>query len=166
MLLSAVPNPSTETASYNGEQIRELHKILAQQQEDLTELSTIIGYLKGFKDAGIDQADSRKYTQKIEHVEERQQSRFDRLDEMIFENRREVRKGKTKDETVAIYGKEVRKLEAGLRTLRLFTCDVVEMLAPDSTVANRTDDRIDYFEKRSASLEVEMKTLTERLPSL
>ena len=99
-------------------------------------------------------------------MQERQQSRFERLDEMIFENRREVRKGKTKDESIAACGKEVRKLEAGLRTLRLFTCDVVEMLAPDSMMPNRTDDRIGYFEKRSAALEVEMKTLKERLPFL
>ena len=166
MLLFAVSDPSTETASYKRENIRNLHVILARQLEDLTELSTIIGYLNGFKEVGIDQAEREKYTEKIERMQERQQSRFERLDEMIFENRREVRKGKTKDESIAACSKEVRKLEAGLRTLRLFTCDVVEMLAPESTVANRADDRIGYFEKRSAALEVEMKTLTERLPSL
>ncbi|MGM9950515.1 MAG: chemotaxis protein [Lysinibacillus sp.] len=166
MLLFAVPDPSTETASYKREHIRNLRVILTRQQEDLTELNTIVGYLKGFKDVGIDQVEREKYMGKIEHMEEKQQSRFDRLDEMIFENRREVKKGKTKDESIAAYGKEVRKLEAGLRTLRLFTCDVVEMLAPDSTVPDRTDDRIGYFEKRSATLEVEMKTLMEGLPFL
>lgn len=166
MLLFAVHDSSTETTTLKMGHIRNLRVILAQQLEDLTELSTIIGYLKGFKDAGIDQAERGKYTGKIARMEERQQSRFDRLDEMIFQNRRELKKEKTKDETIATYGKEVRKLEAGLRTLRLFTCDVVEMLAPDSTMPDRTDDRISYFEKRSAALEVEMKTLMERLSFL
>ena len=163
MLLFAVPNPSTETTTYKRGQIRNLSGILARQQEDLTELSTIIGYLKGFKEAGIDQDERGKYSGKIARMEERQQSRFDQLDEMIFQNRRELKKEKTKDETIAIYGKEIRKLEAGLRTLRLFTGDVVEMLAPASTMPDRTDDRIGYFEKRSAALEAEMKMLMEKL---
>jgi hypothetical protein len=166
MLLFAVPNVTKETSSYNEEHIRTLREILADQQEDLTELSTIIGYLNGFKDVGIDQAEKGKYAEKIERMEEKQKIRFDKMDEMINENRKEIRKEKTHDQTIVIYGKEVRKLEAGLRTLRLFTCDVVKMLAPDSKIMNRADDRIGYFEKRSASLEVEMKSMFEKLSVL
>lgn len=166
MLLSAVPNVTKETLSYKEEHIRTLKGILADQLEDLTELSTIIGYLKGFKDVGIDRAEKGKYSGKIEQIEEKQKIRFDKMDEMINENRREIKKEKTHDGTILLYGKEVRKLEAGLRTLRLFTCDVIKMLAPDSTIMNRADDRIGYFEKRSAALEVEMKMMMERLSAL
>lgn len=166
MLLFAVPTVTKETASYNEEHIQTLRGILAEQQEDLTELSTIVGYLKGFKEAGIDRAEKGKYAGKLERMEGKQKIRFDKMDEMIYENRREIKKEKTHDQTVLTWGKEVRKLEAGLRTLRLFTWDVVKMLAPDSTIMNRADDRIGYFEKRSASLEVEMKTMIEKLSTL
>lgn len=166
MLLFAVPHVTEETHLYNEEHIRVLKGILADQLEDLTELSTMIGYLKGFKDAGIDRAETEKYDGKAGQIEEKQKIRFDKMDEMIYENRREIKKEHTHDGTVLLYGKEVRKLEAGLRTLRLFTGDVIKMLAPDSQMMNRVDDRIGYFEKRSAALEVEMKIMMEKLAAL
>lgn len=166
MLLMAVPNVTKEPHAYNEEHIRALKEILADQLEDLTELSTIIGYLKGFKEVGIDRSEQEKYDGKMERIEEKQQIRFDKMDEMIFGNRREIKKEKTHDGTILLYGKEVRKLEAGLRTLRLFTDDVIKMLAPASDIMNRVDDRIGYFEKRSAGLEAEMKMMMERLAAL
>ena len=82
---------------------------------------------------------------------------------MIYHNRKEIKKAKTTDQTVATYGKEVRKLEAGLRTSRLFVGDVIEMLAPNSHVMNRVDDRMAYFEKRSTTLIAEMNQLMEKM---
>lgn len=166
MLLFAVPTMDTDAASYNREHIRDLREMLVKQQEDLTELTTIAGYLKGFKDVGIDRAEKGKYAGKIARMQEEQKNRFDRIDEMVNQNRKEIKKEKTSDQTVLTWGKEVRKLEAGLRTLCLFICDVVEMLAPDSTLMNRADDRIGYVEKRSAALEAEIKIMSERLSFL
>ena len=64
---------------------------------------------------------------------------------------------------MATFGKEVRKLEAGLRTLRLFVGDVIDMLSPNSSIMNRVDDRIAYFEKRSTTLLAEMHDLMEKM---
>ena len=65
MLLFAVSDPSTETASYKREHIRNLRVILARQLEDLTELSTIIGYLNGFKEVGIDRLKERNTRRRL-----------------------------------------------------------------------------------------------------
>ncbi|MEG0261234.1 MAG: chemotaxis protein, partial [Lysinibacillus sp.] len=81
----------------------------------------------------------------------------------INENIRDIKREKTRDSNVLEYGKEVRKLESGLRTLILFTGDVVNMLRKNSTVINRVDDRIYYFDKRSAILEQEIYSLQQKM---
>ena len=163
MLLATVSTLSSEELTYNKEHIRALRGVLNEQQVDLEELRTIIGNIDSDKGASLTQQDVEKYTAQLLKIENYQQLRFDKIDEMIYQNRKEIKKAKTTDHTVATYGKEVRKLEAGLRTLRLFAGDVIEMLAPNSTVINRVDDRIAYFQKRSKTLMDEMHELMEKM---
>ena len=163
MLLATVSTLSSEELTYNKEHIRALRGVLNEQQVDLEELRTIIGNIDSGKDAILTQQDVEKYTAQLLKIENYQQLRFNKIDEMIYQNRKEIKKAKTTDQTVATYGKEVRKLEAGLRTLRLFAGDVIKMLAPNSVVINRVDDRIAYFRKRSKTLMDEMHELMEKM---
>ena len=163
MLLATVSTLSSEEPAYNKEHIRALRGILSEQQEDLVQLRTIIDHIRKCKGVSLDQHDVEKYTAQLVQVEDYQNQRFNKIDEMIYHNRKEIKKAKTTDHTVATYGKEVRKLEAGLRTARLFVGDVIEMLSPNSHVINRVDDRMAYFEKRSTTLMVEMHELMEKM---
>jgi len=160
MLLATL---ASEDSTYNKEHIRALRGALSEQQEDLEQLRTIIESIRSCKDVSLDHRDVEKYTAQLEQVEDYQHRRFSKIDEMIYHNRKEIKKAKTTDSTVATYGKEVRKLEAGLRTVRLFVEDIIDMLAPNSTVINRVDDRIAYFEKRSTTLMAEMHELMEKM---
>ena len=65
-----------------------------------------------------------------------------------------------------LVGKEVRKAESGLRTLKLFVCDVIKMLSPSNVESSRVNDRLNYFNKRSMSLEAEIKSLQLQLNQL
>ena len=163
MLLATVSTLPSEELAYNKEHIRALRGILSEQQEDLAQLRTIIDHIRKCKDVSLDQHDVEKYTAQLVQIEDYQYQRFNKIDEMIYHNRKEIKKAKTTDQTVATYGKEVRKLEAGLRTSRLFVGDVIEMLAPNSQAINRVDDRIAYFEKRSTTLMAEMNQLMEQM---
>ena len=160
MLLATL---ASEDSTYNKEHIRALREALSEQQEDLVQLRTIIDHIRSCKGVSLDHGDVEKYTAQLLQIEDYQHRRFNKIDEMIYHNRKEIKKAKTTDSTVATYGKEVRKLEAGLRTLRLFVGDVVDMLSPNSTVINRVDDRIAYFEKRSTTLTAEMQELMEKI---
>ena len=93
-----------------------------------------------------------------------QKKRYSLIDQKINENNQEIRKKKTDDRIVIVQGKEVRKLEGGIRTLLLFANDIVEMLKPNSKVINRVDDRLSYFNKRSSSLEGEIRNLQVNMP--
>ena len=163
MLLTTVSTLSSEGSTYNEEHIRALRGSLSEQQEDLVQLRTIIDNIRSCKDVSLNNHDVEKYTAQLLQVEDYQHQRFNKIDEMIYHNRKEIKKGKTTNHTVATYGKEVRKLEAGLRTLRLFVGDVIEMLSPNSSIINRVDDRIAYFEKRSTTLMAEMHELMEKM---
>ena len=55
--------------------------------------------------------------------------------------------------------KEVRKTEAGIRTVKLFLYDVINMYNPELHLVNRINDRIQYFYKRSKELEKEIALL-------
>ena len=160
MLLATL---ASEDSTYNKEHIRALRESLSEQQEDLVQLRTIIDHIRSCKGVSLDHGDVEKYTAQLLQIEDYQHRRFNKIDEMIYHNRKEIKKAKTTDHTVETYGKEVRKLEAGLRTLRLFVGDVIEMLSPNSTVTNRVDDRIAYFEKRSTTLTAEMQELMEKM---
>ena len=163
MLFATVSTLSSEDSIYNKEHIRALRGSLSEQQEDLGQLRTIIDNIRSCKDVSLDYRDVEKYKAQLLEVEGYQHQRFNKIDEMIYQNRKELKKAKTTDHIVATYGKEVRKLEAGLRTLRLFVGDVIEMLSPNSAVINRVDDRIAYFDKRSMTLLAEMEELMEKM---
>lgn len=157
---------SADEPYYDEQKIRALREILIEQQEMITELSTIVNYLDDFREVCLDESEFQNYTEKTMEMYGNQKKHFDRIDQMINANLMAVKKEKTVDRTIVHFGKEVRKLEAGVRTLRLFTCDVIGMLAPNSTAINRVKDRISYFEKRAVSLEVEIKGLLNNLALL
>lgn len=163
MLLETVSTISSEDATYNKEHIRLLCRILSEQQADVAQLRAIIDNVRSVQDVSLEHSDAQTYTSQLLKIEDGQQNRLNNIDEMVYHNRKEIKKGKTTDHTVATYGKEVRKLEAGLRTLRLFVEDVIEMLKPNSTVPNRIHDRIGYFDKRSMTLETEIQELTNKM---
>lgn len=165
MLFYATPQLSSHEG--DGEySVQSLRKVLMAQQEDVTELCTIVEYLRGLLDVGLDESGTLKYSDKIAAFSKRQGNRFNQIDSMINHNRIQLKKGKTTDNSIFTYGKEVRKLEAGLRTLHLFCCDIIEMLKPNSTVINRSEERIRYFDTRSAALEIEMSILGKQIAIL
>lgn len=144
---------------YSEAGLRALREMILAQLEDMKLLCTIVEYLKGYEQVGLDRTDARKYTDKIQLMTDRQHHRFHEIDQLINQNIKDIKKQKTTDESVFRFGREVRKLEAGLRTIKLFASDVIEMLKVDNQKMNRVNERIRYFEGRSASLEAEMQLL-------
>ncbi|MCH7323971.1 chemotaxis protein [Solibacillus sp. MA9] len=143
--------------------IRSLNQVLAEQRENLTTLCTIVEYLKGYGQTGLESKDVIKYNQKIQIMNDKQMNRYNKIDELINTNIFQIKKGKTTDNTAIVYGKEVRKIESGIRTLKLFVSDAINMLDPEQHLNNRSEERIQYFEKRSAAIEAEMITLAKIL---
>ncbi|MER1989661.1 MAG: chemotaxis protein [Solibacillus isronensis] len=143
--------------------IQKLQQMLLEQRENLTTLCTIVEYLKSYVQTGLDHKDVVKYKQKIQMMTDKQEKRYHQIDELINTNILELKKGKTADNTALIYGKEVRKIESGVRTLKLFASDAVNMLDLNKHLENRSSERIRYFDKRSISLEAEIISLTKQL---
>ena len=143
--------------------IQKLQQILLEQRENLTMLCTIVEYLREYVQTGLDNKDVIKYNQRIQMMTYKQTDRYNEIDHLINKNIIEIKKGKTTDNTALTYGKEVRKIESGFRTLKLFTCDVINMLDSNKHIENRSLERIRYFDKRSASLEAEIISLTQQL---
>lgn len=160
MFLFAIPEISS---SSNDESIGKLQQILLEQRENLTTLCTIVEYLKGYIQTGLDNKDVIKYNQKIQMMSDKQTVRYSKIDGLINDNILQMKKGKTTDNTVLIYGKEVRKIESAFRTLKLFASDAINMLDATKHIENRSVERIRYFDKRSATLEAEMIELTKQL---
>lgn len=160
MFMFAVPQFSSNS---NEASIQKLQQMLLEQRENLTTLCTIVEYLKGYLHMGLDQKDVIKYNQKVQMLTEKQSKRYDTIDALINENIIQMKKGKTTDNTVLIYGKEVRKMESAFRTLKLFACDAINMLDASKHIENRSVERIRYFDKRSATLEAEMINLTKQI---
>ena len=165
MLLFAAPRYSS-IHERNYRPIHQLREMVIAQQEDVKLLCTIVGNLRGYMHSALDEEDTAKYRTEIDALTQRQNDRFEQIDGHIYNVYKELKKELTTDKTVLIYGKEVRKFEAGLRTLKLFTSDVIEMLKPSSNSINRSEERIRYVETRSAALEVEMQMLNEKIASL
>lgn len=161
MLFHAIPEMNE--SSHQNVKLLHLQTVLREQLEDITTLGTLAEYLGSFQQIGLDVRDSQTYLNKVEAITLQQKNRFKNIDALINENILAVKKKKTTDQTVLLYGKEVRKMESGLRTLKLFICDVVKMLSPSSIESNRVKDRLSYFNKRAMSLEVEIKTLQLQL---
>lgn len=143
--------------------IQKLQQMLLEQRENLTTLCTIVEYLKSYVQTGLDHKDVVKYKQKIQMMTDKQEKRYNQIDELINTNILELKKGKTANNTALIYGKEVRKIESGVRTLKLFASDAVNMLDLNKHLENRSSERIRYFDKRSISLEAEIISLTKQL---
>ncbi|MGN7478698.1 chemotaxis protein [Solibacillus silvestris] len=160
MFMYAVPQFSSH---HSEESIQKLQQMLLEQRENLTTLCTIVEYLKGFGQTGLDSKDVIKYNQKIQIMTDKQTSRYNKIDELINTNIIQMKKGKTTDNTALINGKEVRKIESGIRTLKLFASDAINMLDPQKNIENRSSERIRYFDKRSATLEAEIIALTKQL---
>ncbi|ATP42013.1 chemotaxis protein [Solibacillus sp. R5-41] len=163
MLLFSIPQFSS---NQNEDPILKMRQYSRMQQEDLTTLCKIVEYLKGNLQVGLDHQDVKKYVREILMINNHQTKRYEGIDALINENIFQMKKGKTKDNSVLLYGKEVRKLESGLRTLRLFVCDAIEMLSDGKVGENRSEDRILYFETRSPSLESEISILSNQLSKL
>lgn len=163
MLIFSIPQFSS---NQNEDPIQKMRQFLSMQQEDLTKLCTIVEYLKGNLQVGLDHQDKKKYVGVVSMINSHQTKRYVDIDALINANIFQMKQGKTKDNTVVLYGKEVRKLESGLRTLKLFVCDAIEMLSDGKVVGNRSEDRICYFDTRSPSLESEISILRNQLSKL
>lgn len=142
---------------------RILHEVLSRQRDDLSLLCSMVEYLKSQKYVRLDHEDTKKYTEKMNTLKLRQAERYDVIDQIINEKLKDIKNEHKDRHEVVACGKEVRKLESGLRTLMLFTNDVIEMLKLDTTVEDRVDDRIYYFDKRSSALETEMIVLQQKI---
>lgn len=160
MFLYAVPNISS---NYNGGTIQILQQVLVEQQENLTILCTIAQYLKGSMQSGLESSDVIKYNQKMQLMTNKQMNRYDKIDHLINTNIIQMKKGETTDNSVLIYGKEVRKIESGIRTLKLFVHDAINMLDQNVQIENRSEERLRYFEGRSTEIEGEIITLSKQL---
>lgn len=160
MLMFAAPQFSS---NHNKDIVQKLQQVLAEQRETLTKLCTIVEYLKGYIQVGLGSNDVIKYNQRIQMTTDKQVSRYNKIDDLINTNIFQMKKGKTTDNTALVYGKEIRKIESGIRTLRLFVCDAVSMLDLDQQLINRSEERLRYFDKRASALEVEMNIFSERL---
>lgn len=160
MFLNAVPHISS---NQNGGTIQNLQQVLVEQQENLTKLCTIAQYLKGAIQTGLENSDVIKYNQKIQVMTNKQMNRYDKIDHLINTNIIQMKKGKTTDNSVLIYGKEVRKIESGIRTLKLFVHDAINMLDQTVQIENRSEERLRYFEGRSTEIEGEIITLSKQL---
>ncbi len=145
-----------------NQETRDLQRVLLEQQEDITALCTIMEQLR-VPEHSIYSKDQQQHNVTLQQMQERQQQRFHHLDQMIFTHKRQLKKDQASTDGIITFGKEVRKMEAGIRTLRLFCEDVVKMTAVEYTGLNRAADRIYYFDKRSKALQVEIHTLREEI---
>lgn len=157
-------NHSTLESEQKIARLHVLNEVLLEQIGDLQILRNIVVFLMEKRSEGIDEQSAQTYTAELDKLWENQKNRYILIDQKINENNQEIRKKKTDDRIVIVQGKEVRKLEGGIRTLLLFANDIVEMLKPNSKVINRVDDRLSYFNKRSSSLEGEIRNLQVNMP--
>ena len=160
MFMFAAPQFSSNN---NRDIVQKLQQVLAEQRETLTTLCTIVEYLKGYIQIRLETNDVIKYNQKIQMMTEKQVNRYNKIDDLINTNIFQMKKGKTTDNTALVYGKEIRKIESGIRTLKLFVCDVINMKDSNQQLLDRSEERLRYFDKRAIALEVEMNTLSTRL---
>lgn len=141
------------TERYNfSEPFQLLSQILVNQKEAIHELN----YIANEVSLSIgQQVDTRKHHQKSAAISALQNERFEQIDAIINENIFAIKRGKTAKDSTLVFGKEVRKIEAGIRTIKLFLCDVLEIF--DSGMnENRLNDRLDYYYKRARDIESEL----------
>ena len=143
------------------EDLRFIRLAEKEQLEDLRVLCTYAEYCIGVQQVGIDQDEAAAFKENLHSITMRQDKRYAQLEELIARNFKALRKEETEDDSFVVYGKRVRALESGLRTLRLFLTEVVDTLTNTSGEHTRVADRLGYFEKRSMELEAEMLLLQE-----
>lgn len=163
MFMFSVPHFSS---NHNEGTIQKLHQLVFEQQENLKTFCLIVEDLKRYLQTGLESQEVQKYHQKIKLMTDLQMDRYYKIDALINSNIFQMKKGKTTDSTALTYGKEVRRIESGIRTLRLFAHDVISMLDQTNQVENRSVERIRYFEKRSILIEAEIIKLTKQLSLL
>lgn len=141
-----------------NEKLHDLQRILLEQEQDITTLCFMNEQLRNEQ-----LADTKQQKSQLTQLHEKQEERFKLLDDLLFTSRRLVKKGEPKNKEVETFSKEVRKLEAGLRTLRLFSEDIAIMGEANFYGQNRKDERLYYFDHRSQQLQVEIHALRQKI---
>ena len=100
-------------------------------------------------------------SKEVEAMTFAQNDRFRNIDGHINKNILMIKKGKTSNNRIFLYGKELRKIEAGIRTVKLFLCDVVNALHTNNMVTHQVKDRVQYAEKRINTLGEELYKLEQ-----
>ena len=154
----ALPNNLHESQLQNPEMNNQLIEILPNQLHDLRLLNDIADVITKHHHSINVQA-LQEYYDQISLVTEKQQQRFEAIDHLMNERYSVLKKGVASNDRFIKLCKEVRKTEAGIRTVKLFLYDVINMYNPELHLANRTNDRIQYFYKRSKELEKEIALL-------
>ena len=158
-----LPTESKNSQSQFNEMLNELRAILTNQLHDLRLLNDIAGVIIKDQHLSISVESLKEYEDQLLLITEQQHQRFGVIDYIINEHILAVKKGIASKEQIVVIGKEARKTEAGIRTVKLFLSDVINMLNPNSQLVNRIDDRIQYFYKRSKVLEKEIAILQARI---
>jgi hypothetical protein len=152
--MAAPDYENTETYNFS-EPFKLLSQILVKQKEAIHELNYIANELSVSTEQ---QQDTKSSHQKVAAITALQKERFEQIDAIINENIFAIKKGKTAKDTTLVFGKEVRKIEAGIRTIKLFLCDVLDIVDTGNH-ADRLKDRLDYYHKRASHLEGELYML-------
>ena len=155
----ALPHNSRESHSQNAEMNNQLIEILPNQLHDLRLLNDIADVLTKQTQHLINGQALQEYYDQISFITEKQQQRFEVIDRLMKEQYLGAKKGIAVNDRFLVLCKEVRKTEAGIRTVKLFLHDVVNMYNPEYHLVNRINDRIQYFYKRSKELEKEIALL-------
>ena len=159
----AIQNDANYSSLQFNEMLNQLREILPNQLHDLRLLNDIADVIIKEQHLSISVQSLKEYENQLHYVSEKQQQRFQAIDRIINEHILEAKKEKTSNEQIVVLSKEARKTEAGIRTIKLFLYDVINMLNPELHLVNRIDDRIQYFYKRSKELESEIAILQAKI---
>ena len=159
----ALPNNSHEAQLQISEMYNQLREILPNQLHDLRLLNDIADVLTKQQHHSITVQSLEEYYDQISHITEKQQQRFKVIDRLMSEQHLALKKELASNDRFVVICKEVRKTEAGIRTVKLFLYDVINMYNPELNLVNRINVRIQYFHKRSKELEKEIALLQAKL---
>lgn len=159
----AIQKDANHLTSQFNETLNQLREILPNQLHDLRLLNDIADVIIKEQQLSISIQSLKEYENQLHYVTEKQQQRFGVIDSVINEQILAAKKGKVLNEQIIELSKEVRKTEAGIRTVKLFLYDVIKMLNPELFLVNRIDDRIQYFYKRLKELENEIAILQSKV---
>ena len=155
----ALPNNSHEANLQVSDMYNQLREILPNQLHDLRLLNDIADVLTKHQHHSIAVQALEEYYDQITLITEKQQQRFKVIDRLMSERYLALKKEIASNDRFVVICKEVRKTEAGIRTVKLFLFDVINMYNPELHLVNRINDRIQYFYKRSKELEKEIAML-------